>query len=277
MKLTGWQRVLLILIPFLLVSGIFQFAGALLFNIPLYANGEMTSLQKMVLALFNLMGTITIVWFFVCRIDHEPFKRTGLMQPTPIAGLGIAAVLTCAMFVVGFFFLEWWGELNFVAIQFDFAAGFYLLVAYLAIAILEELLFRGYVLRNLLRSLREATALILSSCLFSIFHLLNLTISWLGAINIFLVGLLFGIAYLCYRSLWLPVCIHFFWNFSQSLLGFRVSGQDAYSMIVIDLPEKNSWNGGDFGFEGSILAVLFQLVGIALLWRFYKKKKGLAG
>lgn len=44
MKLTGWQRVFLILIPFLLVSGIFQFAGALLFNIPLYANGEMTSL-----------------------------------------------------------------------------------------------------------------------------------------------------------------------------------------------------------------------------------------
>ena len=48
-------------------------------------------------------------------------------------------------------------------------------------------------------------------------------------------------------------------------------------MIVIDLPEKNSWNGGDFGFEGSILAVVCQLVGIALLWRFYQKKKGLAG
>ncbi|MEM6542443.1 MAG: CPBP family intramembrane glutamate endopeptidase, partial [Bacteroidota bacterium] len=57
----------------------------------------------------------------------------------------------------------------------------------------------------------------------------------------------------------------------QTFFGFKVSGIEAYSSIQFKMIEKNMFNGGDFGFEGSILSILIQ---IALIFAiiFIEKK-----
>ena len=93
----------------------------------------------------------------------------------------------------------------------------------------------------------------------------------LGAINLFLAGILYGIAYIFTKKLWLPIAMHFSWNLTQTLMGFNVSGHDIYSLLEFHVRDNNWINGGSFGFEGSILSVGIQVLIILGLGLFYKQ------
>jgi len=54
-----------------------------------------------------------------------------------------------------------------------------------------------------------------------------------------------------------------------------VSGQSIYSFIITDIKENNIINGGEFGFEGSILATLIQIIFIILIWKYYSSLNAL--
>ncbi|MEO6728789.1 MAG: hypothetical protein ABIM99_02595 [Candidatus Dojkabacteria bacterium] len=70
-----------------------------------------------------------------------------------------------------------------------------------------------------------------------------------------------------------PIGLHFGWNFFQgTIFGFNVSGKDTYSLIVTKDNTANMWNGGKFGFEGSILSIIFQLIAIILVWVIFKNR-----
>ena len=72
--------------------------------------------------------------------------------------------------------------------------------------------------------------------------------------------------------MWFPIALHFSWNFFQSLFGFNVSGIDMYSLIEFKIMDSNVWNGGAFGFEGSILSVIVQIILIVLIFYHYNTK-----
>jgi len=86
------------------------------------------------------------------------------------------------------------------------------------LATLEEAVFRGILLEQLLRSLPSspaytAIAVIVSSAIFSSVHFIKLPYPgkpvWQPAYGYFIVGCLFGIAYILGgRSLWLPIAVH---------------------------------------------------------------------
>jgi hypothetical protein len=57
------------------------------------------------------------------------------------------------------------------------------------------------------------------------------------------------------------------------MFGFNVSGMDTYSLIEFEILENNNINGGDFGFEGSFLSILFSVIMIYYLNNYYKKFK----
>jgi hypothetical protein len=48
---------------------------------------------------------------------------------------------------------------------------------------------------------------------------------------------------------------------------------DTYSLIEFEILESNNLNGGDFGFEGSYLSIIFTLIIIYFLNNYYKKFK----
>ncbi len=140
------------------------------------------------------------------------------------------------------------------------------------VAVVEEVLFRGYILRNFMISFNKYVALIGSSALFSLIHVFNPNVDWFALLNIFLAGTLLGISYVHTKNLWFPIALHLSWNLFQSLFGFNVSGIDFYSLVEFSIPKKNIWNGGAFGFEGSVLSVVFQLVAIGGIFWYYQRK-----
>jgi membrane protease YdiL (CAAX protease family) len=142
----------------------------------------------------------------------------------------------------------------------DFLFSFALLAM---IAVSEELIFRGYVLKNLMKSFNKWIALVISAVLFSIIHSSNDGIPVVGMLNTFLGGLVLGIAYVITQSLWLPIFFHLSWNFIQGpVLGFPVSGLTFESIMSIESNGPSMVTGGKYGFEGSVICTIMLTIAV---------------
>ncbi len=273
-KHRGWQRVLLIVLPYLLIITLFGYFGALLLGVDL-RSGEVqfTSEQKMILQFIQLLGTFLLLWFFMKYLDKERFVQLGFQTKNKlnefIVGIGIGAFIMCA----GYFILLFSGEIIFQKVNFDLKEITISILMFILVAVSEEVFLRGYILKNLMISFNKYVALIVSSVLFSLMHGLNPNIDLFSLANIFLAGILLGISYIHTKNLWFPIALHLSWNLFQTTLGFNVSGQDLYSLVEFNIPENNLFNGGAFGFEGSILAVIAMLVTIVGIAMYYNRKK----
>lgn len=132
----------------------------------------------------------------------------------------------------------------------------------------EEILFRGYGFQLLLRTWGPFTTIFTVAAVFAVLHGLNPSSTWLGLINTAGFGVLFGYAFLRSCDLWLPIGLHFGWNFTLPLFGVNVSG------LTIKLTGRQMewnvgsvWSGGEYGPEGSILTSIV-LVALALfVWK----------
>lgn len=132
----------------------------------------------------------------------------------------------------------------------------------------EELLFRGYAFQKLLRWNR-AVAYVFVSFLFAALHLGNESVTLLGLSNVFLGGILLGLAYERYGRLWFPIGLHLAWNLATGpVFGHEVSGYESVRSILLETGGgPDLLTGGEFGVEGSVLMTLVELAAIALLWR----------
>jgi hypothetical protein len=135
----------------------------------------------------------------------------------------------------------------------------------------EEVVYRGYGFQALVRGIGRWPTLLLTSALFALAHARNPAITPLALGNIFLAGLVLGLAYLRTLSLWLVTALHAGWNWSMaSLLDLPVSG-----LLLFDTPlyeptlSAPRWlGGGEFGPEGGLVgtAALLAALLIATHW-----------
>ncbi len=142
------------------------------------------------------------------------------------------------------------------------------------VAVLEELLFRGFVFQRLVDGIGAPMALLLAASLFTLAHWGNpgmegSTLAW-ATIDNGLGAILLGLAYLRTGSLALPMGIHFGWNWTQgSVLGFDVSGLSQAGWLLPHLLDKPQWlSGGAFGPEASVFSVAVDAAAVLLLWRW---------
>ena len=141
-------------------------------------------------------------------------------------------------------------------------------------AVIEELLFRGFVFQRLVDGLGALPALLLMAALFALGHWDNPGMEdgtrVVAVLDTALAGFMLGLAWLRTGSLALPLGIHFGWNWTQgSLLGFDVSGLAQAGWLHPLLLDKPQWlTGGAFGPEASLFSVGVDLLVIALLWRW---------
>ncbi len=95
------------------------------------------------------------------------------------------------------------GHLEWTDIVWDPSSLFISFGWMLLIAFSEELVFRGYILGNLMETFSNKwIALAISAVFFAIFHAGNPGIHTLAFANLFLAGLLLGINYIFTRNLW---------------------------------------------------------------------------
>jgi uncharacterized protein len=140
----------------------------------------------------------------------------------------------------------------------------------IASAVFEEILFRGIIFRITEQKLGSVWALVISSSLFGFAHLANDNSTVFSAIAIVIeAGLLLGAAYIYSKNLWLPIFIHFAWNFSEGgIYGAIISGNGLKkSWISSKIAGNDLLTGGAFGPENSLQAVILGLAaGILFLW-----------
>ncbi|ANQ50924.1 CPBP family intramembrane metalloprotease [Flammeovirga sp. MY04] len=144
------------------------------------------------------------------------------------------------------------------------------------VSIKEEILCRGYVLRELMKSYsNKYIPLFICSFGFMALHCFNPNLSILGIINLFLAGLVLGISYVYTKNLIYPIFLHFSWNFSQMFYGFNVSGlKMPTSFFKIDYISSNDFlTGGEFGLEGGLIGIILNLILIYISYVLYHKNR----
>ena len=130
-----------------------------------------------------------------------------------------------------------------------FWVAFFLLAAFF-----EELSFRGYALVRAADSLGPVAACLASSILFGLAHSANPQATLLSTFNTILAGVLLAVARLRSRALWMPVGLHFAWNFLLGpVFSFPVSGLIFNAAHISRSIAGPAWfSGGAYGPEGSV-------------------------
>jgi membrane protease YdiL (CAAX protease family) len=247
-----------------------------------------SSLPLLVLnTVVSLAVILPLTYVFRRFLDGQSLRSLGLARDRGwlrhiVAGLLLGTLL------MGLIFLTEWG-LGWLTVEgfswqvqpfAPLLAGLftYLLIS-LAVALYEELAFRGYILQNLGADWGVIAALVASSLLFGAFHGLNPNVTWLALLNIFLAGVVLAACYLVSRSLWLPMAFHFSWNFVQGpILSFPLSGLGTTGLLVTSIEGNALLTGGAFGPEGGLLGTAALCVGLValLVWSRVRRRQALS-
>ncbi|MFD0684511.1 CPBP family intramembrane glutamic endopeptidase [Actinomadura fibrosa] len=139
-----------------------------------------------------------------------------------------------------------------------------------AASVTEELMFRGVLFRIVEDRGGTWTALVLTSVLFGLWHMLNPDATVWGAVAIAVsAGGTLGAAYAATRSLWVPIGLHFAWNFTEAgVFGTEVSGNGETKGLLHGVTSgPDLVTGGRFGPEASPYTIVFGiLLTAAFLW-----------
>jgi membrane protease YdiL (CAAX protease family) len=146
------------------------------------------------------------------------------------------------------------------------------LLVFVFAAAAEEIVFRGYPLQTLTRANLAWLGVLLTSVPFAAVHLNNPhAVPGFTFVNTALAGVWLAVAYLRTRSLWLPLALHWSWNWAQaSLLGFPVSGIEriAPAPLLQAINAGPDWlTGGAYGIEGGAACTVALLVSTLFIWR----------
>ncbi|MEU7917838.1 CPBP family intramembrane glutamic endopeptidase [Micromonospora zamorensis] len=144
-----------------------------------------------------------------------------------------------------------------------------------AAAVTEELLFRGVLFRVIEERTGTWIALLLTGVVFGLMHLLNPDASLWGAVAIAVeAGFMLAACYAATRNLWVPIGLHFGWNFAAGgIFSVVVSGNgESEGLLETSMLGPALVTGGDFGPEGSLYTVV---AGVALtvvfMWMAHRR------
>jgi hypothetical protein len=293
-RLRVFWRLLLQVILFLAFAIILTIFAQLLFQINLLSLGQ----NSPVLFLYNTLGILLSmllsVWLAGKFLDRRPFPDFGLHLNRNWwldfgFGLGLGALLMTLIFLVelaaGWITIT--GAWQTAVSTRSFVLAIFLqVIFFVAVGIQEELLARGYWLRNLAEGLAflgrigaVLTAWLISSAIFGVLHAFNPNATFGSTINLVLAGLFLGLAYVLTRSLAIPIGLHITWNFFQgNVFGFPVSGGSSQtSVIAIEQGGPPLWTGGAFGPEAGLMGIAAIIIGSLLILLWVRMRYGQVG
>jgi membrane protease YdiL (CAAX protease family) len=243
--------------------------------------------DRLVLFGLRVVAVVAVTWLVVRWIDRRAWADMG-MNSTSTWWIDFGFGLLLGASLMSFVFAIEYGA-GWVRVRETYAVGLAdtsfavamigPLVVSLVISLTEELLARGYQLRNLAEGLNfprvgPARAILaswaISSSLFGLLHVFNPNATLLSTLYLMLAGLFFGLGYVLTGRLGLSIGLHFTWNFFQgNVYGFPVSGNMVGSASVFTIEQGGPvlWTGGAFGPEAGLIGILAILLGCLLtIW-----------
>lgn len=216
--------------------------------------------------------SVFVYRWVVGRTERRPvteLAREGAVSATSLGtliGVGLFASV-----VVNIYFLEFY-EVNGLGTVTG-AVGLFGFMA--AAAVTEEVMYRGVLFRIVEERIGTWISLVLTGVLFAGVHMLNPNASLWGAVAIAIgAGCMLPAAYVATRSLWLPIGLHFGWNFAGSaIFSTEISGNGTpQGLLDTTMSGPMLVTGGDFGPEGSLYSVVFcLLVTVVFMWLAYRR------
>ena len=188
-----------------------------------------------------------------CKI--APRKDISSIGNGLFIGFSYFIIVTVTMSLCGYYHIK--------SIQFDWEKQLFSFTLFFLVAVSEEIFFRGILFHMINRRWNIWAALVISALIFGGLHIFNDNATLWSSIAIAIeAGSLLGAAYAYSKNLWLPIGIHWIWNYTQgNILGFPVSGGDNVTSVIT--PEINGpqWlTGGSFGAEASVIAAVIGLL-----------------
>ncbi len=224
------------------------------------------------------IGLLIVVQKLVLRRlgdrKHDDLPLAGVVRGLALGTLGafilFSLIVGVAALLGAYFIVGWGGMSNWLMLLFTagISAGF-----------VEEFIFRGILFRWIEEFGGSWAALIVTSGLFGLAHIMNDNASVFSSTAIAIeAGLMLGGAYMLTRSLWVPIGLHFGWNMTQGLLwDVPVSGNDVDGLVDARLVGDPLISGGGFGLEASVIAVVVAgAFGVWLVKRAYDKGEVMA-
>ena len=287
----GFLRAIIFMPLWLIIMGLVQSIGVVLIMMAsgvdmanpdsaeaLFSEMSFDSPVMLILTGFSLLGSFAALWVATKFIDRKPLMSIGLSVKDKanemLIGLGFALA-----FIGGLFLVLWLiGAINITG-YVGFKPGVFIVSVMLFMAAFdEELIFRGYILNNMMDSTGNRwIALAGSSLLFALLHSGNTNVwsTWVPMTELFAAGFILGIIYTFTKNLWFPTFFHFGWNFFQGLFGFEISGFNVDSWKIIS--HENTGNvpdivsGGAFGIEGSVITLSCTIICTYLIFKYYNE------
>ena len=249
----------------------------------------------------TLAAALTSVWLAGRFLDRRPFATFGFRLNRGwwfdlCFGLALGAFLMTAIFLVELG-LGWVSVSGSFAVADAFAetgtpfaiAVLVPLWVCLCVGFSEELLFRGYQIKNAAEGLNHPVlgprgaiilAWLLTSAFFGYLHTDNPNATALSTFNVAIAGLMLGLGYVLTGELAVPIGLHVTWNLFQSgVYGFPVSGFDSLGASFLDVNQTGPelWTGGPFGPEAGLLGVAAMLLGALLIALWVRLRRGKLG
>jgi membrane protease YdiL (CAAX protease family) len=198
--------------------------------------------------------------------ELSPDGAAGATVRGLLIGVGMFAAVIVNIAFLGGYRVEGFGSLS-------GALGLVGLMA--AAAVTEELIFRGVLFRIVEERTGTWLALALTGILFGLIHLANADATLWGAIAIAIeAGGMLAAAYAATRSLWLPIGLHFGWNFAAAgIFGTAVSGTgEPQGLLDAVTSGPLLLTGGAFGPEASAYSVVFGLILTIVFMRLARRR-----
>jgi len=136
---------------------------------------------------------------------------------------------------------------------------------FLLAAVIEEITARGIVFRFIADKWNVVAGLVVSSIIFGFVHLFNPNTTALSCLRIAITGgWLCGIAYAYHRTLWVPIGIHWAWNYIQSsIFEHSVPGSALNSPPILILASKGVKFPAGIGFDTEV-SIISTAIGVAI-------------
>jgi membrane protease YdiL (CAAX protease family) len=266
----GWRLILQTIMMAVIFFGIIISPYRLL-EPPTGSNFDMVT-QVTLLAVFTL--TVFIARRF---LDKRSFESLGFTINRQTL-IDVLAGFVIAFVIMGLTYLTetamGWLKFESFAWQVEplgavISSALMFLALYILVGWNEELLFRGYQLQTLASGLNLFWAVIISSAVFGIAHLLTPNATWVGVVGVFFAALFLAYSYVRTHQLWLPIGLHIGWNFFEGVVfGFRVSGNEIDSVIRHKVTGPELWTGGLYGPEAGLIILPGLVVGMTLVYAY---------
>jgi uncharacterized protein len=229
--------------------------------------------SRLIIEIIPFISILSACLIMTKFVEKRNFSTLGFQSERIINNISIGLIIGLFWIVISFvgqyiFGTVFKGDQNIIPASIFIIYGIALLIN----ASLQEILFRSYIYQSIETNFNALSAIIITSVLFSVSHIGAIKAGIIPSLNVFGAGLVFAIAYYKTKNLWMPIVIHFIWNFSVSSILYKPITYYK-GLELFQLKGSKLLAGGEGGVQTTILTTLTIIIVIMVEILIIKPQK----